>query len=106
MSLNQTGTHACIAPCVTRPLPAKKSTKLDVGRIMGPKEQFSREVSSVWVGDESQTGVCQRKTFRPAPLITNGELMFLALAMAVYSISEILFAFLIGFNFPSSISRQ
>lgn len=29
MSFDQTGTHACFAPCVTRPLPAKKSTKVE-----------------------------------------------------------------------------
>jgi hypothetical protein len=40
MSLDQTGVQACMAPCVTRPLPAKKSPKLGAGAFICSIEQF------------------------------------------------------------------
>ena len=45
MSLDQTGTQACRAPWVTRPLPAKKSTKVGSVVDMGSFEQFLIVVS-------------------------------------------------------------
>ena len=40
MSLDHTGTQACFAPCVTSPLPAKKSTRLGGGGVMTIVEEF------------------------------------------------------------------
>jgi hypothetical protein len=45
MSLDHTGTQACFAPCVTRPLPAKKSTKLGAGGFMRSFEQLEGGLS-------------------------------------------------------------
>ncbi len=41
------GVQACLAPCVTSPLPAKKSTKLGAGAVIGSIEQFMSGVSRV-----------------------------------------------------------
>jgi hypothetical protein len=45
MSFDHTGSQACRTPCVTNPLPAKKSTKVGAGRMMGSVEQVRRGLS-------------------------------------------------------------
>jgi hypothetical protein len=47
MSFDQTGVQVCLAPCVTRPLSAKKSTK--VGRVVFMSFLHSfREWCQIW----------------------------------------------------------
>ena len=43
MSFDQTGVQACLAPWVTRPLPAKKSTKVGRDALRSSFEQFFSE---------------------------------------------------------------
>lgn len=45
MSLDHTGTQACFVPCVTSPLPAKKSTKLGAGGIIRAFEKLEGGLS-------------------------------------------------------------
>ena len=45
MSFDQTGVQACLAPWVTRPLPAKKSTKFGREVFRSSFEQFLSEAS-------------------------------------------------------------
>jgi hypothetical protein len=47
MSFDQTGVQACLAPWVTRPLPAKKSTKVGREVFMSSFEQVSGVVSNL-----------------------------------------------------------
>jgi hypothetical protein len=51
MSFDQTGVQACLAPWVTRPLPAKKSTKVGGLVVTSSSEQFLRALSmEEWAG--------------------------------------------------------
>jgi hypothetical protein len=52
MSFDQTGVQACLAPWVTRPLPAKKSTKVGREVFRSSCEQFLRLVSILEVGED------------------------------------------------------
>ena len=60
MSLDQTGTQACFTPCVTRPLPAKKSTKVGMVAFRSSFEQFLVDVSILKVEKGFESVTCRR----------------------------------------------
>jgi hypothetical protein len=53
-SIDHTRTQACFAPCVTSPLPAKKSTKLGAGGFMRSFEQLEGGLSKGDFGEREK----------------------------------------------------
>ena len=72
MSFDQTGVQACLAPWVTRPLPAKKSTKVGRAVFRSSFEQVFK--GGVNVGEKAASGAmfdikCKKLLFTPLSCI-------------------------------------